>query len=76
MITKYLLNRTNLICLFVLIDSRHKPQDIDQEFMQWLSKQHIPFVMAFTKTDKLSRFHLEKNIDTGEISISNILCVE
>ena len=62
MINKYLLNRTNLMCLFVLIDSRHKPQDIDQKFMQWLSKKHIPFVMVFTKTDKLSKFQLEKNI--------------
>ena len=33
MISKYLLNRTNLMCLFVLIDSRHKPQDIDKEFL-------------------------------------------
>ena len=39
MISDYLLNRTNLICLFVLIDCRHKPQQIDQEFMQWLSEK-------------------------------------
>jgi len=62
MISEYLLNRTNLMCLFVLIDSRHKPQDIDEEFMQWLSEQGIPFVMAFTKTDKLGKVVLAKNI--------------
>ncbi|HIG32788.1 MAG TPA: YihA family ribosome biogenesis GTP-binding protein [Flavobacteriales bacterium] len=64
MISEYLLNRTNLMCLFVLIDSRHKPQDIDKEFMQWLSEQRIPFVMVFTKTDKLGKVVLAKNIGT------------
>jgi len=58
----YLLNRANLICLFVLIDSRLKPQNIDQEFMQWLSKEKIPFVMVFTKSDKLGKIALMKNI--------------
>jgi len=64
MISEYLLNRTNLMCLFVLIDSRHKPQDIDKEFMQWLAEEEIPFVMTFTKTDKLGKVVLAKNIGT------------
>ena len=62
MISEYLLNRTSLMCLFVLIDSRHKPQDIDKEFMQWLSEKGIPFVMAFTKADKIGKVVLAKNI--------------
>ena len=62
MTEEYLLNRMNLICLFVLIDSRLKPQKIDQEFMQWLSKEEIPFVMIFTKSDKLGKIALVKNI--------------
>ena len=62
MISEYLLNRTSLMCLFVLIDSRHKPQDIDKEFMQWLSEKEIPFVMVFTKVDKLGKVVLAKNI--------------
>ena len=69
MITKYLLNRTNLMCLFVLIDSRQKPQDIDQEFMQWLSEKEVPFVMIFTKIDKLGRVTLEKNIKTYKLEM-------
>ena len=64
MISEYLLNRTSLMCLFVLIDSRHKPQDIDKEFMQWLSEKEIPFVMVFTKVDKLGKVVLAKNIGT------------
>ena len=63
MISNYLLNRKNLVCLFVLIDSRHKPQSIDQEFMQWLAKKEIPFVIVFTKSDKLGKNILQKNID-------------
>ena len=63
MTTDYLINRTNLMCLFVLIDCRHKPQKIDQEFMQWLAKQEIPFVMVFTKTDKVKNNTLNQNIE-------------
>jgi GTP-binding protein len=62
MISEYLLNRTSLMCLFVLIDSRHKPQDIDKEFMQWLSEKGIPFVMVFTKVDKIGKVVMAKNI--------------
>ena len=48
MINGYLLNRTNLMCLFVLIDSRHKAQVIDQEFIEWLAVNRIPFVLVYT----------------------------
>ena len=54
MINNYLFNRKNLICLFVLIDIRHKPQSIDQEFMRKIGEQGIPFVIVFTKSDKIS----------------------
>ena len=39
--------------LFVLVDSRHKPQKIDMEFMQWLGENGVPFSIVFTKLDKL-----------------------
>ena len=64
MISNYLRNRSNLNCLFVLIDSRHKPQSIDQDFLQWLAECQIPFVMVFTKSDKLGKRALENNIET------------
>ncbi|HSH51682.1 MAG TPA: ribosome biogenesis GTP-binding protein YihA/YsxC [Bacteroidales bacterium] len=54
--------RTNLICLFVLIDARHKPQKNDLQFMQWLGESQIPFSIIFTKTDKLKELALERNI--------------
>tara|TARA_B100001758_G_C18384440_1_gene599184 strand:+ start:157 stop:768 length:612 start_codon:yes stop_codon:yes gene_type:complete len=62
MTVDYLINRPNLMCLFVLIDCRHKPQKIDQEFMQWLAKNKIPFVIVFTKTDKVKKNTLNQNI--------------
>ena len=62
-IFSYLKNRKNLMCLFVLLDCRHKCQKIDLEFMQWLGEKQIPFVMAFTKTDKLGKTVLSKNIE-------------
>lgn len=55
MIEEYLIKRETLACLFVLIDSRLDPQIIDYEFITWLGEQGIPFVMVFTKTDKLSK---------------------
>ena len=55
MINKYLLNRSNLICLFVLLDIRHKAQNIDLDFMQKMGKEGIPFAMVFTKSDKISQ---------------------
>ena len=69
MISEYLMNRNNLMCLFVLIDSRHKPQSIDQEFMQWLAEKEIPFVMVFTKTDKLGKTSLAKNIGDYKVEM-------
>ena len=62
MISDYLINRKNLISLFVLIDSRHELQDIDSDFMQWLAENGIPFSIIFTKTDKLSKTKLSENI--------------
>jgi GTP-binding protein len=69
MISEYLLNRTNLMCLFVLIDSRHSPQAIDQEFIQWLAENKIPFVLVFTKGDKLGKTMLLKNIEEYKLEM-------
>lgn len=62
MINKYLLNRSNLICLFVLLDIRHKAQNIDLDFMQKIGEVGIPFAMVFTKSDKISQTQIIKNI--------------
>lgn len=53
MIEKYLVTRSSLVCAFVLIDIRHDLQKIDLEFINWLGERMIPFVMIFTKADKL-----------------------
>lgn len=60
-ITNYLKTRTNLLCTFVLLDSRLEPQKIDLEFMEWLGEQGLPFAMVFTKIDKLGSSNLHKN---------------
>lgn len=63
LITGYIGNRPNLMCLFVLIDSRHPMQQIDREFMEWLGSNEVPFVIAFTKGDKQGRNRLAENIE-------------
>jgi len=62
MIEHYILERPNLVCLFVLIDSRLPPQAIDTEFMEWLGESQIPFCMVFTKVDKQSKNKTESLI--------------
>lgn len=62
MIEDYILERTELVCLFVLLDSRLEPQRIDLEFIEWLGEEGIPFALVFTKVDKLSKGKLAANI--------------
>lgn len=54
MIAGYILHRQQMTNLFVLIDGRHKPQQIDLEFLDWLGEKGIPFSIVFTKLDKMS----------------------
>lgn len=61
-IENYFKEREQLVCTFVLIDSRHEPQKIDLKFMEFLGEQGIPFCIAFTKADKLTPTKLENNI--------------
>lgn len=62
-IDSYILNRMELTCLFLLLDCRHEPQKIDLEFMNWLGQEGVPFVIVFTKSDKLSRQALKDNTE-------------
>ena len=63
MIQSYISQRKQLINLFVLIDSRHEPQKIDLEFMEWLGKEGVPFSLIFTKIDKISKASIQLNIN-------------
>ena len=63
MIERYCLLRDQVVHLFALIDSRHKPQKIDLEFMEWLGENGIPFSIVFTKADKLSKLRLNENVE-------------
>lgn len=58
----YIKKRENLMNLFVLIDSRHTPQEIDLAFMEDMGVSGIPFSIVFTKTDKISKGKVAKNI--------------
>ena len=62
MIAGYILQRQQLLNLFLLIDIRHDPQRIDLEFIGWLGENDIPFSIVFTKADKLSRAKAESNV--------------
>ncbi len=62
MISDYILLRENLVTVFILVDIRHSPQQIDLEFMEWLGLSSIPFTMVFTKLDKLKRGEIEPSL--------------
>ncbi|RDC63517.1 putative GTP-binding protein EngB [Adhaeribacter pallidiroseus] len=64
MVKAYLRNRSNLACVFLLIDSRLEPQKTDLEFIQVLGTMGVPFVLVFTKTDKQSGQKTQANIAT------------
>ena len=63
MISGYILQREQLVNVFVLIDIRLEPQKIDLEFMEWLGKSQIPFSIIFTKADKLSATKGKTNVE-------------
>lgn len=61
MIRSYVLQRDQLVNLFVLIDIRHEQQKIDREFIDWLGMSGIPFSIIFTKADKLGPGKAKQN---------------
>ena len=60
-ITQYILQRESLTNLFVLIDSRLDPQQIDLDFIEWLGENQVPFSIVFTKVDKLKAGEQKRN---------------
>ena len=70
MIKDYILNRRQMTNLFLLVDSRHAPQRIDMEFMDWLGENGVPFSLVFTKLDKLSSTAAKK---ATEVYLSSLL---
>ena len=61
-VDNYLKHRTNLCCVFALLDSGLTPQEIDVEFVEWLARNSVPFVLVFTKTDKVTPATVQANI--------------
>ena len=61
-VADYIEKRENLRCTFILIDSNLPPQPIDLDFLRWVGTVGSPFVLVFTKADKLSSTSVEKNV--------------
>jgi GTP-binding protein len=61
-VARYLKHRPNLCCVFALLDSGLAPQEIDLEFVEWLTRNSVPFVLVFTKTDRGTPEEAEANI--------------
>lgn len=62
MVKAYLLYRTQLCFALVLLDARHKPQQLDMNWIHWLGSCQIPFWILLTKADKKSRQQVQKNL--------------
>jgi GTP-binding protein len=71
MIRSYLKERENLVCVFVLIDSRHEALKPDIDFLNWIGENEIPFSIVFTKIDKLSSSELNKQITSYKKTLLN-----
>lgn len=63
MIEQYATRRENLVCFFVLVDSRHPPQQLDLDFIEWLGNNNLPFVLVLTKIDKVTQKEKSKNLN-------------
>lgn len=63
MIRGYILQREQLVNVFVLVDIRHEQQAIDREFIDWMGTSSIPFAIVFTKADKLSAAKAKQNVE-------------
>jgi GTP-binding protein len=70
-IENYFKEREQLVCTFVLIDSRHDPQKIDLEFMKFLGENQVPFCIVFTKADKLGSSKINKQITSYKKKLLN-----
>jgi len=62
MIREYILQREQLVNLFLLIDVRLEPQKADLDFIEWLGQSGVPFTIVFTKADKLNVTKMQSNV--------------
>jgi len=70
MIKNYMQNRENLMCSFILLDSRHGPMKNDLEFLEWVGSNALPLCLVFTKADKLSKSQLQRNLSLYQKKLS------
>lgn len=70
MIRDYVTRRRSLVVVFVLVDSRHEPQQLDLEFMEYLGISQVPFSIVFTKTDKLGKNALQANLEAYKVALT------
>lgn len=63
LISHYVLERQQLTCLCVLIDIRHEPQQKDLDFLEFLGENGVPFIIVFTKADKISKTRQQANVE-------------
>ena len=70
MIRGYILQREQLVNVFVLVDIRLEPQTIDLEFIQWLGESSVPFTIVFTKADKLTANKANQSVEAYKKKLS------
>ena len=70
-VSEYLKDRPNLVCVFALIDSSIPAQKIDLEFIEWLADNEVPFVLVFTKTDRVSATRVRNNVQAFKDRIAD-----
>ncbi len=70
MIRGYILQREQLVNVFVLVDIRLEPQKIDLEFINWLGESGVPFAIVFTKADKLNIAKVRESVARYEKTLS------
>ncbi|HKJ44650.1 MAG TPA: ribosome biogenesis GTP-binding protein YihA/YsxC [Balneolales bacterium] len=59
---RYLKERSQIRMIFQLIDIRHDPTRLDEDFIFWMAENHLPFSIIMTKADKLSKNKQQKSL--------------
>ncbi len=72
MIEQYAKQRSNLVCFFVLVDARIPPQQLDLDFIEWLGDSDLPFVIVYTKIDKVTQKEKSKNMTLMKARLSEV----
>ena len=69
MIEQFLIDRKELLGIFLLVDSRRGVQEMDVSLLEWLATYNLKTCVIFTKIDKIKRNEQAKIVNDPSLEI-------